>query len=87
MQPVAAGVLPDPHGATAFTPRLAGNIDLLSDAIGLPLTVLGQEVQIGEFRHTRSSYGRLTVSGGRALLMPVPLEKSLLHAKWRNGAS
>jgi RecB family endonuclease NucS len=38
------------HEASDFTPWLAANIDVLSDAIGLPLTVVGQEVRIGEFR-------------------------------------
>lgn len=38
------------HEASDFTPWLAANIEILSDAIGLPLTVVGQEVHIGEFR-------------------------------------
>jgi len=38
------------HEARSFTPWLATNIEVLSDAIGLPLTVLGQEVHVGEFR-------------------------------------
>lgn len=38
------------HEAGSFTPWLASNVEVLSDAIGLPLTVLGQEVHVGEFR-------------------------------------
>lgn len=38
------------HEAINFTPWLATNIDVLSDAIGLPLTVVGQEVLVGDFR-------------------------------------
>ena len=38
------------HEASDFTPWLAENIDVLSDAIGLPLTVVGQEVLVGDFR-------------------------------------
>jgi hypothetical protein len=38
------------HEATDFTPWLAANIELLSDAIDIPLTVVGQEVHIGDFR-------------------------------------
>ncbi|RSD16296.1 DUF4268 domain-containing protein [Amycolatopsis eburnea] len=38
------------HEAGDFTPWLAANIDVLSDAIGLPLTVVGQEVLVGDFR-------------------------------------
>ncbi|MFD2466282.1 DUF4268 domain-containing protein [Amycolatopsis silviterrae] len=33
-----------------FTPWLAANIDVLSDAIGLPLAIEGQEVLVGDFR-------------------------------------
>ncbi|WP_084793826.1 DUF4268 domain-containing protein [Actinokineospora bangkokensis] len=39
-----------PDEAVDFTPWLAENIDVLSDAIGLPLTVVAQEVAVGEFR-------------------------------------
>lgn len=38
------------HESGDFTPWLAANIDVLSDAIGLPLTVVGQEVLVGDFR-------------------------------------
>ncbi|WP_370971234.1 DUF4268 domain-containing protein [Amycolatopsis sp. cg9] len=38
------------HEAANFTPWLAENIDVLSDAIGLPLSVVGQEVLVGDFR-------------------------------------
>ncbi|WP_290055892.1 DUF4268 domain-containing protein [Amycolatopsis solani] len=38
------------HEAADFTPWLAENIDVLSDAIGLPLSVVGQEVLVGDFR-------------------------------------
>ncbi|MDI5977354.1 DUF4268 domain-containing protein [Amycolatopsis magusensis] len=38
------------HEAGDFTPWLAENIDLLSEAIGLSLTVVGQEVLVGDFR-------------------------------------
>ncbi|MFI9452447.1 DUF4268 domain-containing protein [Amycolatopsis sp. NPDC052450] len=38
------------HEANDFTPWLAANIDVLSDVIGLPLTVVGQEVLVGDFR-------------------------------------
>jgi hypothetical protein len=38
-----------PHEAADFTPWLAANIDVLSTAIGLPLTVVGQEVAVGDF--------------------------------------
>lgn len=52
------------HEATVFTPWLADNIDLLSDAIDLPLTVVEQEVQVGEFRldiHATDPDGRAVV--------------------------
>ncbi|WP_284747740.1 DUF4268 domain-containing protein [Amycolatopsis sp. RTGN1] len=47
--------LPNPrdiwkHEAGDFTPWLASNIDVLSDVIGLPLTVVRQEVLVGDFR-------------------------------------
>jgi hypothetical protein len=38
------------HEAASFTPWLASNIEVLGDAIGLPLTVVGQEVPVGDFR-------------------------------------
>lgn len=38
------------HEATHFTPWLAANIEVLSDAIGVPLTVVEQEVDVGDFR-------------------------------------
>lgn len=38
------------HEASSFTPWLAENIDLLSDAIGIPLEVQAQEQAIGMFR-------------------------------------
>ena len=45
----------DPHDvweseAGDFTPWLAENIDVLSDALGMVLTVTGTEVPVGEFR-------------------------------------
>lgn len=38
------------HEAVDFTPWLAANIDVLSEAISLPLTVTAQEVLVGDFR-------------------------------------
>lgn len=37
------------HEALAFTPWLAANIDHLSDAIGIPLELTGQEVRVETF--------------------------------------
>ena len=36
--------------ATDFTPWLADNLDRLSDAIGVPLELVNQEVSVEEFR-------------------------------------
>ena len=36
-----------PHEAHDFTPWLAKNIDLLSEAVGIPLTLDGAEVYVG----------------------------------------
>lgn len=52
------------HEAGDFTPWLAENIDVLSDAIGLPLTVVGQEVLVGDFRldiHAADPDGRAVI--------------------------
>ena len=37
------------HEAHAFTPWLADNLNLLSDAIGIPLTAVATEVAVGDF--------------------------------------
>lgn len=38
-----------PHEARNFTPWLAGNLDWLSDAIGVPLEAVTTEARVGEF--------------------------------------
>lgn len=38
-----------PHEALDFTPRLADNIDLLADAVGLDITVDETESSVGDF--------------------------------------
>ena len=53
-----------PHEAWHFTPWLAENMDLLSDAIGIPLTLDGTEVHVGHPRldmlaHTADGSGVL----------------------------
>jgi uncharacterized protein DUF4268 len=55
-----------------FTPWLAENIDVLSDAIGLPLTVDGQEVLVGDFRLDIHA----TDADGRAVIIENQLEPS-----------
>ncbi|MEX1316979.1 MAG: hypothetical protein AB1Z22_07600 [Synechococcaceae cyanobacterium] len=37
------------HEAHSFTPWLAANIDRLGEALGIPLELEGQEVQVGGF--------------------------------------
>ncbi|MEV7551979.1 DUF4268 domain-containing protein [Amycolatopsis sp. NPDC089917] len=52
------------HEVGDLTPWLAANIDVLSDAIGLPLTVVGQEVLVGDFRldiHATDPDGRTVI--------------------------
>ena len=52
------------HEAVDFTPWLAENIDVLADAIGLPLTVVAYEVLVGDFRldiHATDPDGRTVI--------------------------
>ena len=60
------------HEAGDFTPWLAANIEVLSDVIGLPLTVIGQEVLVGEFRLDIQA----TDPDGRVVIIENQLEPS-----------
>ncbi|GAA4536425.1 DUF4268 domain-containing protein [Amycolatopsis samaneae] len=60
------------HEAVDFTPWLAANIEVLSDAIGLPLTVVAQEVHVGEFRLDIQA----TDPDGRPVIIENQLEPS-----------
>lgn len=60
------------HEAGDFTPWLADNIDVLSEAIGLPLTVEGREVPVGDFRLDILA----TDPNGKAVIIENQLEPS-----------
>ena len=54
-----------PHEAHDFTPWLAKNMDLLSDAVGIPLTLDGAEVYVGDPRLDMLAH---TVDGSAVLI-------------------
>ena len=55
-----------------FTPWLAANIDVLADELGMTLTVVGTEVQVGEFRLDIKAED----SEGRAVVIENQLERT-----------
>jgi len=55
-----------PNEASVFTPWLAGNIDHLSDAIGVPLELTGQEVPVATF--SADILARNTLDGSVVLI-------------------
>lgn len=59
-----------PHEAHALTPWLAENLDLVSDAIGVPLTLVATEVPVGSFRLDISA----TDENGRVVVIENQLE-------------
>mgnify|MGYP001022804194 CR=1 FL=1 len=61
--------------ASDFTPWLAENIDVLADALGMTLTILGTEVPVGEFRLDL----RAEDAEGRTVVIENQLERTDHH--------